>query len=60
MTIATGFAAIRAFFQLGDFIEKEGADYKNRTPGSKAKRLLAAVNLSTFAGETAFASPLTR
>jgi hypothetical protein len=37
MTIATGFAAIRAF-PIGRYAcEKEGADYKNRGPGGKAK-----------------------
>jgi hypothetical protein len=45
MMIATGFAAIRAF-QLGNLIQKEGADYKNRAPGSKAKARHAPVNLA--------------
>src|ERR1700736_4300350 len=52
MTIATGFAAIRAF-QVGDFIQIEGADYKNRAPGSKAKGRRAAVNLATSLGKSA-------
>jgi len=52
MTIATGFAAIRAF-QVGELIQKEGADYKNRAPGSKAKRPKVAVNLAKWLGKRA-------
>src|SRR5437879_12651722 len=52
ITIATGFAAIRAF-QVGDLIQKEGADYKNHAPGSKAKGRRAAVNLARLLGKRA-------
>jgi hypothetical protein len=52
MTIATGFAAIRAF-QIGTFIQKEGADYKNRASMSKAKRRQTAVNLARLLGKRA-------
>src|ERR1700726_677714 len=52
MTIATGFAAIRAF-QVGDFIQIEGADYKNRVPQGKAKHPPPAVNLASLLGKRA-------
>jgi hypothetical protein len=50
MTIATGFAAIRAF-QFVEPIQKEAANYKNRAPGSKAKRPKPAVNLAKWLGK---------
>src|ERR1700730_4744872 len=50
MTIATCFAAIRAF-QVGDFIQIEGADYKNRVPQGKAKHPPPAVNLASLMGK---------
>jgi hypothetical protein len=53
MTIATGFAAIRAF-PIGELIQKEGEDYKNQDPGSKAKRLKIPVNLAKLLGKPAF------
>jgi hypothetical protein len=52
MTIATGFVAIRAFL-IGELIQKEGADYKNRDPGSKAKPPKDAVNLAKLLGKRA-------
>jgi hypothetical protein len=50
MTIATDFAAIRAF-QFVELIQKEAADYRNRAPGSKAKRPKPAVNLAKWLGK---------
>jgi hypothetical protein len=52
MTIATGFAAIRAF-PIGELIQKERANYKNQDPGSKAKPPKTPVNLAKLLGKPA-------
>jgi hypothetical protein len=53
MTIATGFAAIRAFL-IGEPNQKEGADYKNRDPGGKEKARKTGVNLAKSLGKRSF------